>query len=111
MVTNLPAPCQGMSASPFLDSSLFQYDEKLVSPLLRSWPYAEGTLRFASRGFPDLARFKLWPGFPEVQPSSSVRSTKHTMVKLFHPVFPFVLFILQHPAGVGRPQLTAYVRP
>ena len=45
VLANLPASAQVLSPCPYLDPSLFQYDEKLMSAMMRPRPFSETPIR------------------------------------------------------------------
>ena len=107
MLSNLPASCQALSPSPYLDAAIYSYDEKLISALMRPRPPPEAPLKFAPRrtGRP---RFKLAlpPGDPP--PAAQGRSLRHLVAHHFHPSLPVILCVSQ--SFVLPPQLTIFFR-
>jgi de-etiolated-1 len=58
-LANLPASSQVLSPCPYLDPSLFQYDEKLMSAMMRPRPFTETPIRFTARSRPDRTSFRI----------------------------------------------------
>ncbi len=56
----IPPTSQVLSASPFLDACLFQYDEKLISPVIRPRALAEVRLSSCSLPLASAPRRRLW---------------------------------------------------
>jgi len=46
VLANLPASSQVLSPCPYLDPSLFQYNEKLMSAMMRPRPFSETPIRY-----------------------------------------------------------------
>ncbi|KAK9828644.1 hypothetical protein WJX72_001277 [[Myrmecia] bisecta] len=103
----IPATSQVLSASPYLDGMLFQYDEKLISPMIRPRPFAEQPIKIAARSAPDRLRFRIYPSHIEVQ-SQTGRPVKHLVSYHFHPFQPFILCVLQ--TFVQPAQISIYLR-
>ncbi|XP_056631534.1 DET1 homolog [Diorhabda sublineata] len=88
LLAQLPISAQSYSCSPYLDLSLFSYDEKWVSVMERPKACGEHPIRFYSRdsGF---LRFKICAGV--------LRSTTPSVRKLvaftFHPTDPFAISV------------------
>eukprot|EP00163_Fabomonas_tropica_P004171 TRINITY_DN1368_c0_g1_i2.p1 TRINITY_DN1368_c0_g1~~TRINITY_DN1368_c0_g1_i2.p1 ORF type:complete len:824 (+),score=113.49 TRINITY_DN1368_c0_g1_i2:659-3130(+) len=90
----LPAHPQSVISTPFLDQTLFSYDDKWVSSTDRPKPCAEFPVKFHSRST-HAVRFKIAPG------RGRSRSTKRIVSYLFHPILPFVITLelaTGHPA-------------
>jgi De-etiolated protein 1 Det1 len=103
----LVAP-QSLCASPMLDARLFQYDEKLVSTVVRARSFSDAPIKIASRSHPRRLRFVLHPDHFEPQAQSVRRPVKPQVTYHFHPVQPFVMAVLQ--TFVHPPQITIYTR-
>ncbi|KAL6615286.1 hypothetical protein ACP70R_037556 [Stipagrostis hirtigluma subsp. patula] len=63
MVASLPYTCQSQSPSPYIDLSLFRYDEKLISSIDRHRHCTEHPIKFISVRQPNVVKFKIKPGF------------------------------------------------
>ena len=96
VLANVPVAAQSLSSSPFLDASIFHFDEKLISCLLRPRPFGDHSLRFVARSHPDNARFKLFcEPFDTPLPHGARPPVKQLITYHFHPTEPFVLAFLQ----------------
>eukprot|EP00742_Colponemidia_sp_Colp-10_P011800 GILJ01013174.1.p1 GENE.GILJ01013174.1~~GILJ01013174.1.p1 ORF type:complete len:610 (-),score=71.11 GILJ01013174.1:86-1915(-) len=82
-----PYPC---TRSPYLDDSMFSYDEKILTALERPKACAEYPTKFLSRKKGAVA-FKIIPGIR----SSHTSRTRKFATCLFHPILPFVM-VVQH---------------
>lgn len=103
----IPPSSQVLCASPFLDACLFQYDDKLVSPVTRPRALSEAPLKFTVRGRRETVRLKISGAQFEAPPPSG-RPTKQLVTWHFHPVLPFVLGVLQ--TANSPPQALIYHR-
>ena len=103
----MPASAQSLCASPFLDANLFVFDEKLISAQVRPRSFSEVPVKFAARSSPDQLRFQLHPAHFQAAPTSA-RPLKQLVTYHFHPVYPFVLGVLQ--TFVQPTQLLVYTR-
>ncbi|GLC36866.1 hypothetical protein PLESTM_000512400 [Pleodorina starrii] len=81
-----------LSSSPYLDTSLHNYDERVVSPYIRTRPCLEQPVFFRPRNRPDRAAFRLDPGPYEAMVVRD-RLLARNVVHLFHPDAPFVLTV------------------
>ena len=97
----LPTSRMNYCCSPYLDHSLFQYDERMVATADRPRPCAEHPVKFFLRSKPS-SFFKIAPPF-----SSYTGDTrgKKLVAYIFHPIFPFVVSILH---GSQRSQLISF---
>lgn len=96
VLANVPVAAQSLSSSPFLDASIFHFDEKLISCLLRPRPFGDHSLRFVARSHPDNARFKLFcEPFDTPLQHGARPPVKQLITYHFHPIEPFVLAFLQ----------------
>ncbi|GFR47538.1 hypothetical protein Agub_g9260, partial [Astrephomene gubernaculifera] len=82
----------GLSASPYLDSSLYMYDERVVSPYIRTRPCLEQPVSFRPRNRPDRTGFRLEPGPYEAMVVRDRRLAR-SVTYLFHPEVPFVMAV------------------
>ena len=104
MLTNLPASSQLLSPSPYLDLTLFQYDEKHMSAMVRPRLFHELPLKFFARHHADKPRFKIQAAASD----GASRFGRHFVAHHFHPYQPLVLCIVQ--SYVDTPQLTIFLR-
>lgn len=104
VLTNLPASSQLLSPSPYLDLTLFQYDEKHMSAMVRPRVFQEQPLKFFARARSDRPRFKIQAMAGEAAP----RFGRHFVAHHFHPYLPVVLCVVQ--SYVDQPQLTVFLR-
>lgn len=109
ILSHLPTNSQMLSPSPYLDAQLFQYDEKLISAMIRPRPYIEAPLKFAARRS-GKTRFKLQPPATDVAApaNGASRSMRHIVAYHFHPWLPLVLCVSQ--SFVAPLQLTIFLR-
>ncbi|KAJ8945429.1 hypothetical protein NQ318_009885 [Aromia moschata] len=88
LLAQLPISAQSYSSSPYLDLSLFSYDDKWVSVMERPKACGEHPIRFYARdsGF---LKFKIYAG--------TIRSSTPTVRRLvaftFHPTDPFAISV------------------
>lgn len=61
LVSQLPMSSQSFTTSPYLDHSLFSYDDKLISNLERPKPIGDQIIRFNLRDSGRLS-FRIYPG-------------------------------------------------
>ncbi|XP_078446006.1 light-mediated development protein 1 / deetiolated1 (DET1) isoform X2 [Wolffia australiana] len=92
MLVSLNFGCQSQSPSPYLDQSLFRYDEKLISAAERPRQIIEHPVKFISRRQPNTLKFKIKSGF---EGGVADNRAKRLSSFLFHPILPFVLSIQQ----------------
>lgn len=85
----LPYSCQSYSVSPYFDLTLFNYDDKLVSPTKRMEKCSYPIIRFIARDS-GLLRFEMYTGFSERIHRPSVR---RFVDFVFHPFDPFAISI------------------
>lgn len=104
VLTNLPASSQVLCPSPYLDLTLFQYDEKHMSAMVRPRLFLETPLKFFARRRPDKPRFKIQAMVGDPPP----RYGRHFVAHHFHPYLPLVLCLVQ--SYVDSPQLTIFLR-
>jgi de-etiolated-1 len=88
LLAQLPISAQSYSSSPYLDLSLFSFDDKFVSQMERPKQASEFPIRFFARDS-GLLRFKIHTGF---KGSSSINS-RRLVAFLFHPHEPFAISI------------------
>eukprot|EP00731_Ephydatia_muelleri_P015761 Em0009g185a len=95
LLGQLPICCQSYSCSPFLDLSLFSYDDKWISALERPKPCEDSSVKFFSRNGGIFA-FELHMGASSSssQGASQSGSTPRKLVAyIFHPYEPFIVSI------------------
>ncbi|GLI62064.1 hypothetical protein VaNZ11_004492 [Volvox africanus] len=81
-----------LSSSPYLDTFLFNYDERVVSPYIRTRPCLEQSIFFRLRNRLDRAVFRLDPGPYEAMMVRD-RHLARNVTYLFHPDAPFVMAV------------------
>ncbi|CAH1961527.1 unnamed protein product [Acanthoscelides obtectus] len=88
LLAQLPISAQSYSTSPYLDLSLFSYDEKWVSVMERPKACGEHPIRFYARdsGF---LKFKIYAGTIK----SSMPSSRRLVAFTFHPTDPFAISV------------------
>lgn len=89
LLTQLPISAQSYCCSPYLDYSLFSYDDKWISALERPKPCGEHGIRFFSRES-GLLKFQIHPG---VKPCIVSPSQRRLVAFTFHPTDPFVISV------------------
>ncbi|XP_058825968.1 DET1 homolog [Topomyia yanbarensis] len=89
ILAQLPISAQSYSSSPYLDLSLFSYDDKWVSAMERPKACAEFPIRFFARDS-GLLKFRIYAGVQNQQPSSSSR---RLVAFTFHPTEPFAISV------------------
>ena len=97
---SLPPSPMSYCCSPYLDRSMFQYDEKMISTADRPRPCAEHPVKFLLKSRPGIMSFKLSAPFNTVGASDG--RGKKLVAYIFHPVFPFVLSIVHGGAGMSN---------
>ncbi|XP_062562273.1 DET1 homolog [Armigeres subalbatus] len=85
----LPISAQSYSSSPYLDLSLFSYDDKWVSAMERPKACAEFPIRFFARDS-GLLKFRIYAGVQNQLPSSGSR---RLVAFTFHPTEPFAISV------------------
>ncbi|EFJ49606.1 hypothetical protein VOLCADRAFT_89496 [Volvox carteri f. nagariensis] len=81
-----------LSSSPYLDTLLFNYDERVVSPYIRTRSCLEQPVFFRLRNRPDRAMFRLDPGPYEAMVVRDRRLTRN-VTHLIHPDVPFAMAV------------------
>ncbi len=87
----LPGSCS-LSSSPYLDTSLYNYDERVITPYIRTRPCLEQPVFFRLRNRPDRAAFRIDPGPYEAMVVRDRRLARN-VTHLIHPDAPFVLAV------------------
>ncbi|XP_073994045.1 de-etiolated protein 1 abo [Rhodnius prolixus] len=85
MLAQLPISAQSYSSSPYLDLSLFSYDDKWVSAMERPKACGEHPIRFYARDS-GLLKFRIWAGSPG---RSAPPAARRLVAFTFHPTEPF----------------------
>ena len=95
MLAQLPINAQSYSSSPYLDLSLFSYEEKWVSVMERPKVCGDNPIQFYGRES-GLLKFRLHPGNPGharlLYPQQN--SSRRPLVAItFHPTDPFAISV------------------
>ena len=95
MLAQLPINAQSYSSSPYLDLSLFSYEEKWVSVMERPKVCGDHPIQFYGRES-GLLKFRLHPGNPGharlLYPQQN--SSRRPLVAItFHPTDPFAISV------------------
>ncbi|KAK9497739.1 hypothetical protein O3M35_004404 [Rhynocoris fuscipes] len=85
MLAQLPISAQSYSSSPYLDLSLFSYDDKWVSAMERPKACGEHPIRFYGRDS-GLLKFRIFAGSPG---RSAPPTARRLVAFIFHPTEPF----------------------
>lgn len=89
VLAQLPISAQSYSSSPFLDLSLFSYDDKWVSVMERPKACGEHPIRFYGREC-GLLKFKIYAG---VQGRNPPPQARRLVAFTFHPTDPFAISV------------------
>lgn len=89
ILAQLPISAQSYSNSPYLDLSLFSYDDKWVSVMERPKACGEYPIRFFARDS-GLLKFRIYPG---LQDKTAAQSVRRLVAFTFHPTEPFVISV------------------
>lgn len=89
VLAQLPISAQSYSSSPFLDLSLFSYDDKWVSVMERPKACGEHPIRFYGREC-GLLKFKIYAG---VQGKNPPPQARRLVAFTFHPSDPFAISV------------------
>ncbi len=106
MLAALPVSSQMLCASPYLDTRLFSYDDKLIGPMIKPRVHTIQPVKILSRAHPERSKFRLGPSAAELPGQS--RTSKNTVLYLFHPVQPFVMCI--SAVNAQQTRLDIYMR-
>ncbi|RNA05223.1 DET1 -like protein [Brachionus plicatilis] len=93
LLSQLPISSQSFTTTPYLDHSLFSYDEKLISNLERPKPIGDQVIKFNVR---ETGRscFRLYPGLQNNQANpQSHLSFKRLVAFIWHPREPFCVSV------------------
>lgn len=88
ILAQLPISAQSYSNSPYLDLSLFSYDDKWVSIMERPKACGEYPIRFFARDS-GLLKFRIYPGLQDRRGNPIRRLVAFT----FHPTEPFAISV------------------
>ncbi|XP_078687648.1 DET1 homolog [Branchiostoma floridae x Branchiostoma belcheri] len=89
LLAQLPISAQSYSSSPYLDLSLFSYDDKWVSVMERPKACGDHPIRFYARDS-GLLKFKIQAGMPGRQTPPTAR---RLVAFTFHPYEPFAISV------------------
>lgn len=89
ILAQLPISAQSYSNSPYLDLSLFSYDDKWVSVMERPKACGEYPIRFFARDS-GLLKFRIYPG---LQDKTAPQPVRRLVAFTFHPTEPFVISV------------------
>lgn len=89
ILAQLPISAQSYSSSPYLDLSLFSYDDKWVSVMERPKAYGEYPIRFYARDS-GLLKFRIYAG---VLGQSAPATARRLVAFTFHPTDPFAISV------------------
>lgn len=88
----LPHPPQTINPTPYLDPSLFEYDEKMIAPFDRPRPCPEYPIKFMHRHNDSMLAYKIDATCPTSRADPRV---KWLASYVFHPIYPFAISALQ----------------
>ncbi|XP_046400522.1 DET1 homolog [Ischnura elegans] len=89
LLAQLPISSQSYSSSPYLDLSLFSYDDKWVSVMERPKACGEHPIRFYARDS-GLLKFRIYAG---VLGKSAPPAARRLVAFTFHPTDPFAISV------------------
>lgn len=89
LLAQLPISSQSYSISPYLDLSLFSYDDKWVSVMERPKACGDQPIRFYARDS-GLLRYKIYAG---VQGKNAPVTARRLVAFTFHPYDPFAISV------------------
>lgn len=93
LLSQLPISAQSFSASPYLDLTLFSYDDKWVSVMERPKSCADHPIRFFGRDS-GLIKFSIHAGRASLTNSLAAASSSRRLVAFtFHPADPFTISV------------------
>lgn len=87
LLSQLPISAQSYSNSPYLDMSLFSYDDKWVSLMERPKACGEHAIQFFARDS-GLPKFRIFPGLQNTQ-----QQERRLVAFTFHPTEPFLISV------------------
>lgn len=93
LLAQLPISAQSYCTSPYLDMSLFSYDDKWVSALERPKACAEFPIRFFARDS-GILKFRLHTG--NQNKSNNNSGARRLVAFSFHPTEPFIVSVQRH---------------
>nr|XP_039255218.1 DET1 homolog [Styela clava] len=89
LLAQLPVPAQSHNCSPYLDLSLFSYDDKWISSLERPKSCGDHPIRFYARDS-GILKFRIYAGKGGSHPATSSR---RLVAFTFHPFEPFAISV------------------
>ncbi|XP_065334852.1 DET1 homolog [Cloeon dipterum] len=91
LLCQLPVSAQSFTSSPYLDNSLFSYDEKRVSMMERPKCCGEYPIRFYGRDC-GLLKFRMHAGIMNAN-MGAPRISRRLVAFIFHPTDPFAISV------------------
>jgi hypothetical protein len=91
LLSQLPISSQSFAHSPYLDHSLYSYDEKLINSFERPKPIGDQTIKFNFRETGHLA-FRIHTG-QQSNPSIVQQTHKRLVAFIWHPREPFCISV------------------
>lgn len=88
ILAQLPISAQSFSNSPYLDLSLFSYDDKWISSMERPKACGELPIRFFARDS-GMLKFRIFPGLTR----QTAQTDRRLVAFTFHPSEPFVISV------------------
>lgn len=112
-----PPGCQQQQASPYLDSELYQFDDRAVTRDLVPRPPLHRPAKFVARAWPERLRFKFEPEdvmgqagtAPAIPPYGPRDENGSEVVFLFHPTMPFVMSVVESTETGLAEELTFFL--
>jgi de-etiolated-1 len=94
LLAQLPVISQSYTTTPYLDHTLFSYDEKLISNLERPKPIGDQIIKFNIRESGRLC-FRLYPGLQMLPPGGTATQSyfKRLVAFIWHPKEPFCISV------------------
>lgn len=92
VLSQLPISAQSYSCSPYLDLSLFSYDEKWVSPMERPKASGDTPILFYDRHRGKL-KFAMYAGMQGRSGNQQASQQRKLVAFIFHPTDPFVISV------------------
>ncbi|XP_002154058.2 DET1 homolog [Hydra vulgaris] len=89
LLAQLPISAQSYSSSPYLDLSLFSYDDKWISVMERPKACGDHPIRFYSRDT-GLLKYKIFAG---VQGRNMTQVARRLVAFTYHPFYPFAISV------------------
>lgn len=95
LLAQLPIAAQSYSTSPYLDMSLFSFDDKWVSSLERPKACGEHPIKFFSRDSA-IMKFRLYTG-NQTKQAANTTASRRLVAFSFHPYEPFAVSVQRVP--------------